>query len=326
MAKIDGEAWDILNEDEKTSLSLSLSFSKSTWEAGEIMSKAHFKYLEIQKRAKKFLEIFTNHFVKYGHLFPPGLELSFPFKEYLTLTMIERRNISKATKMMEDQSYLVASRRNKLITRDIVKLSASNQEPARDLYNLIMDFDRWNNFRILPIEIQEPSAFKRRNKARNIKHIRNITSLPKYSIMTLISMYQYSGKKRSVFLPIISHYFDDGYKIVKVKAKPGIVNEITDIGFFLFSDRAKSEEFAVLVYDYFLNSVRNCKTGQKFWPEFRVLMAKAENYKGLENIHKSRAYLDNAIISREELKIKKRREKEQPGEKRMDDEKMFYPQ
>ena len=139
-------------------------------------------------------------------------------------------------------------------------------------------------------------------------------------------MYQYSGSKRAVYLPVISNYLDNGYQIVKVRARVTITNEITAIGFFLFSDRAKSEEFAVLVYDYFLNSVRNCKTGQKFWPEFRVLMAQAENYRSLENIHKSRGYLDSAIIAHEDLKVKKRKEKEQRGEERANDEKMFYPE
>lgn len=324
MAEIQGDAWNILNDDERTALSLSLSFNKSTWESGEIMSKAHFKYLEIQKRAKKFLEIFTNHFLRYHNLFPSDLHISFAFKEYLTLTIIERKNISQATKLMEDQGYLIASRRNKLIIRDINKLRDNNHSPAQDLYNLIMDFDRWNNFRILPLEIQEPSAFKRRNKARNIKHIRNITSLPQYSVLTLISTYQYSGKKAEVYLPVISDYLQGGLKVIAIRNKPVIIKEVTDIGFFVFDDRAKASDFAGLVYDYFLNSVRNCKTGQRFWPEFRVLMAQAINHKELEHIHKSRTYLDSAIINRDELKLKKRKQKKEKGEKRANDDQMFY--
>jgi len=323
---INTEAWEILNDDEKTAVSLSLGHSKSTWEAGEIMSKAHFKYLEIQKRARKFLEIFTNHLEKYGGLFPKELSISFAFKEYLTLTIIERKNISTATQSMEDSSYSTASRRSKLIIYEIEKLRADTREFACDLYNLIMDFDRWNNFRILPVEIQEPSAFKRRNKARNIKHLRNITTLPRYSVFRLIEIYTYSGKYHKVYLPLISTHLDGGYKIISVRKKVGIMKDVTDTGLFLFTDRAIAGEFADLVSMYFLSSSRNCKTGQKFWPEFRMLMVKAYNYRELENIHKSRTYLDNAIFDRDPEKVKKRKQKLERGEKRSTSDKLFYPE
>jgi len=323
--KINPEAWDILNTDEKTAVSLSLGHGKSTWEAGEIMQRAHFKYLEIQKRARKFLEIFTNHLEKYGSLFPGDLLLSFPFKEYLVLTIIERKNISQSVKQMEDPSYGVANRRNKLIINEIKKLREIDTESAHDLYNLIMDFDRWNNFRILPIEIQEPSAFKRRNKARNVKHLKNITTLPQFSVMKVIERYSYSGKYTKVYLPLISGFLTDDYKIISVKRKILITKEITGIGLFLFTSRAMSKEFANLVSGYFLNSVKNCKTGQKFWPEFRILMSKAYNYKELENIHKSRTYLDNALFDRDKQRVKKRKEKILPGEERVSDTDIFYP-
>lgn len=323
--KINTEAWDILNQDEKTAVSLSLGHGKSTWESGEIMSKAHFKYLEIQKRARKFLEIFTNHLEKYGGLFPADVYISFPFKEYLTLTVLERKNISQSVKQMEDPSYSIASRRNKLIINEILKLREINTESAHDLYNLIMDFDRWNNFRILPIEIQEPSAFKRRNKARNVKHLKNITTLPQFSVLKVIDKYSYKGKYRNVYLPLISGFLEDDYKIIEVKKKAAITNEITGIGLFLFTDRAIAEEFGQLVSGYFLNSIKNCKTGQRFWPEFRVLLSKAYNYKELENIHKSRTYLDNALFDRDRGKVKKRKEQPKPGEERASDEDFFIP-
>lgn len=323
--KINDEAWEILNNDEKTALSLSLGHSKSTWEAGEIMSKAHFKYLEIQKRSRKFLEIFTNHFEKYNGLFPEGINMSFAFKEYLTLTIIERKNISKATKQMEDPSYGVASRRNKLLINEIIRLRANTTPEAVDLYNLIMDFDRWNNFRILPVEIQEPSAFKRRNKARNVKHLKNITSLPQFSVLKVIERYSYSGKYQKVYLPLISGFLEEDYRIITVKKKATITNEITSIGLFLFTSRAKAESFGRLVAGYFINSVKNCKTGQRFWPEFRVLLSEAYNYKELENIYKSRTYLDNAIFDRDKIITKKRAEKPAKGEERANDDE-FYPQ
>ena len=258
--KINADAWNILNDDEKTAVSLSLGHGKSTWEAGEIMSRAHFKYLEIQKRARKFLEIFTNHLEKYGGLFPKDLLLSFAFKEYLILTILERKNISKTVKQMEDPSYGIASRRTKLIIHEIEKLKKVDTESARDLYGLIMDFDRWNNFRVLPTGIQEPSAFKRRNKARNVKHLKSITTLPQFSVLKIIEKYSYTGKYKKVYLPLVSRYLENDYRIIGVREKVILINEITRIGLFLFLDRANAEEFAKLVSGYFINSIKNCKT------------------------------------------------------------------
>ena len=100
--------------------------------------------------------------------------------------MLGRLNISTATKKMEDPSYTVASKRNRFIEFEMDRLRRANNVASSDLYSLIMDFDRWNNFRILPISIQEPSAFKRRNKSRNKKHLKVITNLPQFSVIKLI--------------------------------------------------------------------------------------------------------------------------------------------
>ena len=323
--KINSKAWDILNPDEKTALSLSLSFNKSTWESGEIMKKAHFKYLEIQKRARKFLEMFTNHFEKYDGLFPEEVMLPFAFKEYLTLTILERKTISKATRYMEDSSYGIASRRNKLINRELEKLSRSDSEPHRDLYSLIMDFDRWNNFRILPLEAQEPSAFKRRNKVRNKKHLKNLTSLPQYSVFKLIEIYGYNGKYPKLYLPLVSQYLDGNYKVIQIRNTTVNVNDITQIGIFIFESRAKAEDFAKLIAEYFMSEGRDCREGQKFWPEFRILISEAVNYKEIENIHKSRTYLDKAIFDLDKRLVKaKKKTQLGTGEQRVDDDKLFY--
>ncbi len=305
--KLNIDAWDILVNDERVALTLSLGHGKSTWEAGEVLHKAHFKYLEIQKRSRKFLEIFTNHFDKYNGLFPESLAgvLTFPFKEYLQLTMIDRMHISKAAKAMEDSSYTIASRRNKFIIREIEKLKKLNTEDSLDLYGLIMDFDRWNNFRILPVEIQEPSAFKRRNKAKDVKHLKKIISLPQFSVIKLIDDYSYNGKFDKIYVVLVSKYLSDNYQILTPKNKPITITELTSIGLYVFDTRERADEFGALVAGYFLGDSKNCKTGQLFWPEFRELSIQAVNYMELKHIHKSRTYLDQAIFNRDLVKKRK---------------------
>lgn len=319
--KLNKDAWDILREDEKTAISLSLGHSKSTWEAGEVMGRAHFKYLEIQKRARKYIEIFTNHFEKYEGLFPESISqlISFSFKEYLQLTMIKRMHISRAIAQIEDSSYKTANKRNKAIIKEIEKLKKMDNEPALDLYGLIMDFDRWNNFRILPIEIQEPSAFKRRNKARDVKHLKKIISMPQYSISTIIEKYSYNGKYNKLYLPLISKYLEGNYEVIPIRWKNINIEEVSRAGLFLFESRAMADKLGAMVAEYFIDNIKNCKTGQKFWPEFRELSIQAINFKQLQNIHKSRTYLDQAWFDRDMI----RKRKNQVD--RSKDEKTFYP-
>lgn len=321
---INNEAWDLLRDDERTAISLSLGHGKSTWESGEIMNRAHFKYLEIQKRARKFLEIFTNHFEKYDGLFPENLHLPFAFKEYLILTILERKNISESVRLMEDPSYMVASKRKAFIIAEIERLRETNTKEALDMYGLIMDFDRWNNFRILPVEVQEPSAFKRRNKARNKKHLKRITSIHQFSVLKLIENFSYSGNKDKLYLPIVSGWLEEDYKIIGVRETTENIQTINDYGLFLFREESDAIKFGKLVSSYFINSVRNCKMGQKFWPEFREIMAKAYNYRELQNIHKSRTYLDSALYNRDYRKKKTISKKQEKMDKKPSDDNLFY--
>ena len=325
MDQINHEAWSILSNDERTAITLSLGYGKSTWEGGEILNKAHFKYLEIQKRSVKFLEIFTNHFHKYGGLFPHNLDIPTSLKEYLSLTILQRKNISQAVNLMDDPSYIVVSRRNAIIIRELKKLANNNSQEAQDLYSIIMDFDRWNNFRILPVEIQEPSAFKRRNKSRNIKHLNTIISLPHFSVLKIIERYSYSGRFSKKYLPIISPHLDEGYKIITIKNENSIISDISKIGLFIFDENDLALEFSKLVSEYFIFVDKTCKKGQSFWPEFRSIINRAFNYMELENIHRSRLYLDMANFDREKLK-QNIKDKPIKGEDRVNDEKMFYNQ
>ena len=194
-------------------------------------------------------------------------------------------------------------------------LKESNKEEAFDLYSLIMDFDRWNNFRILPSDIQEPSAYKRRNKSRNNKHIKTIINLPQYSIHKLIEIYSYNGSYGKVYLPIVSRYIRGNKKVLRVKNNNSTIKKISDIGLFLFEKQSDAEMFCELVYEYYVETIKTCKIGQKFWPKFREIMEKAINYRELENIHYSRTYLDSLILTDEErgIKTKVKKVKKEPS-------------
>ena len=99
------KALKILKEEEKASLSLQLSHSKSTWEAGEILNRSHYKYLEIFERAKKFFKMFTEHYDFYPDFFPPDIVLKQEFKDYLTQVILNRQNLSTSLYKVNSSAF-----------------------------------------------------------------------------------------------------------------------------------------------------------------------------------------------------------------------------
>lgn len=158
------KAWALLLEDEKHALSLHFVSGKSTWEAGEIMGKSHYKYLEILARAKKFLEIFENHFNTFGELFPPEISINPITKKYFEGTMLHRNKVTDVIKSLKMPELRNFPEREKILRFEYDKWKTSKNLAEQSILNLILTFDRYNNFRILPKALQEPHAFKRRNK------------------------------------------------------------------------------------------------------------------------------------------------------------------
>jgi hypothetical protein len=302
-SKICKEAWDLLKEEERTSISLSLGHNKSSWEAGEIMQKAHYKYLEIQARAEKFLKMFTQHFIEYHTLIPSNVKVPLHLMEYLNCTMEKRMSIKDTINYLEDGRYKVTSSRDRLLEETLKDIMAKPDRAYKDLMALILEFDRWNNFRILPRTMQEPSAFKRRNKSRELKHLKNLQGLPDFSIVKLVERYEYTGARKSIHVPLLTEYYGDFYYILKVEHKATYVNQLSRLGLFVFLTNQDAEEFAELISDYTSrkkghrdNKVMN---GQRFWPKFRVQMQKAINQEILNNIIPSRKFLENAYFEME---------------------------
>src|SRR6478735_5583892 len=98
-------AYRILTAEEKASLTLQTIENKSTWEAGQILNKSHYKYLEIQKRAEKFFEVFTRHYNLYGKLIPDGLGLNCYFEQYITIAITQRVKIKDIICQIDNDNY-----------------------------------------------------------------------------------------------------------------------------------------------------------------------------------------------------------------------------
>ena len=300
MTSAQSKAYAILTDEEKTSLSLSLVHNKSTWEAGEIMSKAHYKYLEIKQRAEKFVRLFTDYFSNYEDIIPSYSKLNTHFKEYLRLAIYKRLPLQKIIKKLNNELYDKPKLRDIEIIREVNSLKNSKFTQDQNLFHLIMDFDRWNNFRILPLSIQEPSAFKRRNKHKLRKLVNLFTSLHPLSVLKIKQLYEVKNPKgvnKIIYLPLITIHDLKLTEVIKIPENEKNIVQMNNLILYIFDKEADAKRFIEILYAYISKDYKHCRDGQRFWPEFRILTKKAINYAQIQNITPTRKYvLDNAGI------------------------------
>ncbi len=290
--KKNDKAWNILTDEEKLVLNLTAVHGKSSWEIGEIVQKAHFKLLEIQKRCVKFFEMFTTHYETYGELFSEESVVGKDFREYFQGVMELRLPVKEAIRrMFNNDVWSIKESRTRLITEGMDKLMESRNDCDRDLYNLIKEFDAWNNFRVLPDNLQEPSAYKRRNKAREAKHLRNISKIPMASIEYIKDLYEYNGKYQKMFLPLIHLDFPNGYILVPVRYAQKNIKALSHLYLYVFDNETLANNFAGLVVEYLTAEDKSAKSGQKFWPKFRDIRQYAINFQEIENVNVFRKHV-----------------------------------
>ena len=297
--KINRDAWDILNKDEQSALSLSLSYGKSTWEAGEILQKAHYKYLEIAARGGKFLRMFTEFFDGYGGLIPLDSTIPASFKEYLSHVILSRNTVKDAVIKMADSAYKVPSFRDRVMDDILTRMRMSKAKSDRDLLDLILEFDRWNNFRVLPRNWQQPSAFKRRNKSKDLKYLKNISNIHPLSLKKIFENYRYDGGKDKLYVPFVAKGFDKGFEVMAIRANNKSIDHMTRMGFPIYTKAIDAEEFAIMVHRYIFKVFikdNPVTTGLKFWEQYRKYIVLARNYESLEHIIPNRKYMEDARI------------------------------
>lgn len=301
----DNKAWNILSNDEKTALKLNLGLSKSTWQASEIMAKSHYKYLEILGRAKKIFKIFSEHFEMYNDvLIPEDIGLESDFESFIESVIIYRMKVREASLELKNKDYRNQSSRNEMIVKNMQYLQSLSSIQADDTYCLIKEFDRWNNFRILPDELQEPHAFKRRNKKRIQKYINNLLNLEPWVITTIKQNYSLknsNGTSLYFALPVRNRM--ELSEIIHIKRDDVAIQRFTDAGLFLFTIPDHAMEFLTIVTDYFGKSYKHCKDGQIFWPRLRVIIQKAINFNDIERMVPGRKILETAAKNLDQIKV-----------------------
>lgn len=310
MNKINEAAWSILTDDERMALTLKHGHDKSSWEAGEIVGRAHYKFLEIESRAKQFLSLFTEHFNIYDKVIPKYIKIDDRVKKYFTLLIADRRSIKEAIDLVNDDYFDIKSFRDRLIIEAMEKLNKSEQAINKNIAIIVWEFDRWNNFRILPREIQEPSAFKRRNKNADLRNLKNLLTLHTYSVEELIKRYHVTKPQLDqplMFAPIFSKFFQYGGRVITISHEQEYLDHMSKIGLYCFNKKDRATKFFDLVNSYKIGELKDCKFGQKFWPRFRLVIKDSLNYNTIQKRIPSRKFLENAL---EDLDIRVVNQKE----------------
>tara|TARA_R110001606_G_scaffold397658_2_gene574840 strand:- start:1526 stop:2476 length:951 start_codon:yes stop_codon:yes gene_type:complete len=278
------KAYNILKEEEQIALNLQLVAGKSSWDAGQIIKKSHYKYLEIKARAIKFLEIFTIHYNLFNRLVPEGVRLNPDVEIFLVEVIQGRKKISEAVSKIDNRSFLVSNIRNRYLRTEMDKLYSSSDSESIALYNLIRDFDRFNNFRILPKDMQEPSAFKRRNKNIHKKHIAEALKMSEEDRQYIIDCFQTTKAKTRLYAYLIIDAEIQLYKIIEVKDSEGVIAWFTKRDLYLFRNATKINEFCRLIVEFYSRDNKHCTDGQKFWPMYRDFIKYAINYQEINQI------------------------------------------
>jgi hypothetical protein len=289
----------MLTEVEKNSLMLSLNNGMSTWEAGEVLGISHYKYLEIRSRAEKLLKLFASYFDKVGKgsLFAPDSVASPRFKDYIEATIEKRLGQYEARLYSGDSIYYVKNIAMRDIEKNMNKLFQSENTHDQALYILIKEFDRWNTHRLLPVSLQMPSAYKRRQNKRDKVYINYLNTLPQHKVEALIHIFRYKPRSRAkkLFVAIISEdlYGDERYTIINVKDEKSTLERLTKLSIYVFKTEDLADTFGYMVTRFY-EKTSESKLGQKFWPEYRDITSQAVNFKELNNINFYIDKLDNA--------------------------------
>lgn len=294
MRVVNQKAWSILMDDEKLSLSLQLGMQKSSWESGEIMNKSHYKYLEIKYRAEKFLKMFTEHCELYLEVIPEYIKGDAHTIEYFRKCIEKRLKPAEAIFQINSSGSLSLIKKkelNKKIITQIEDWRKSTNAHNQTMLALVLEFDRWNNYRILPKEVQEPSAFKRRLKNKHKKHLNTLTHIHPLGLVKLQKLYK-TNRSPFNFLPLI---VENEVKVIKVKDTLKAMEEFCNLGFYVFKTEVTASEYISSVYNYQYKEDRACRDGLEFWPKYREYIKMSLNYARIQQINPQRKFLDTAM-------------------------------
>ena len=300
MDSIQAQAWEWLLPIEQNSLFLILGTGKTSWEVGEMLNISHYKYIELRERSETFFKMFYNFLQKHPHLFRPDGPCQEEFKDYMEALICHRKTRKEAILHTGSSVNLLNEVNMKKVELNINRLKLSDDEWDRDTLKLIQEFDRWNNFRILPKMLQLPSAYKRRLNKRHkiyINYLLNSTKMPEWLIERIKERFYFKTNKEDNkwYISLISTkvFPEMGYSVISVKKDPEVLKDLTKFYIYVFSSKEDADSFGFKIANYKIQTSR-VRLGQRFWPEYREIVERAINYKFINNLDFDMKILEKA--------------------------------
>jgi hypothetical protein len=279
MQKFQQKAWMNLTEKERTALQLTLSFDKSPLEAAVLMNIYPYKFNELLARGKTFFFMFSSYYEFNSELITEDMVIDSDLKAYLEALIVNRYTTKKACLVAPDFGVLEYSTRA-ISIGDFLEYLKEYDFP--DLYNLIIEFDRWNAFRILPRKYQKVSPFRRRQNRIYKKIAQKVTRLTELSYFLLKEQYSRS-KPPLMYLPLVSSYDPKGYSILEIPLNDNNKEWMGKNHLPCFRTKEVAYEMAMLLKDYSELKNKSSYMAKKFYPEFKSILNKAVNlYEVLE--------------------------------------------
>lgn len=283
------KAWEYLLDLEKQSIYLTLGQGLSGCEAGEILGITHYKYVELKARSETFFKVFSDYFEKHNQLIRPGIGIKPAFRDYIYGCLEKRLSLQEATIFGGEGTWSTQKIRNEEILNGMKILKESTQVWDNDLYTLIIEFDRWNNFRILPYELQAPSPYKRKSNRQAKAYFRYLRNIPSNTIIKLNKTLWFNGKK-AWYITLISDNFEMGYGVIPIQQTNHNMSNLTIQRIYIFPDAQKAEEFGLMVLRQ--PHVLTSKDGLTFWKEYQAIIQNALNYEKIDHTTKIKDFYD----------------------------------
>lgn len=268
------KAWEHLTKKEQMSLSLTIVSERSKKEASIIMNLAPYKFTEIYLRARKLFVLFSQYYEENDSLLPPGTIVSDDFKAFVSLLVKNRLTPSQ---VLEQPEFLELAQ-NKVRLRKWTELMSSLGFIGRlDTIELLREFDRWNNFRILPKKYRLPAAFPRRRN-RVLKNIwTNLNAISDYGWDILEQTYGTTHPPMT-YMPIVR---ERGFTAIAIDQREGVLDYMERNKIPVFNKKEDAELLAELMFDYNHLKKRSTYSARKFWANYRTQFKKAQNYEQL---------------------------------------------
>lgn len=300
------KAWALLTESEKQSIYLTTGQGLSGWQAGEILQITHYKYLELKARSETFFKMFSDYFELYDNLVNPTAKIQPSFRDYVYGCINKRLSLPEAKVYAGEGRWSSKKIREKEIKDSMRALKESENKWDNDLHQLVIEFDRWNNFRILPVELQSGSPYKRKSNRQAKAYFKYLKNINPNTLLKIATNYTYRGKNNA-WVALIGDYDNTGqsYDVIPIRRDDRNIKNMTINRIYMFKNQEDAVIFATLVLRH--DMVFTSKDGLQFWKKYDAIIKKAINHDSITHTSKITNFYDESFKETYTAKNKQRK-------------------